>query len=278
MRISTFNNNNNYHNFKSDSSLVTFGAGGKPLKLKYIVENRSYILPERVLNEAKRILAERNSSNLPSLLEIHRKVYQPLLQCKTLEEAQALFEEFANVKKDINFVKNNHYKRDFEEKTKGEPFALKVLKEYWGELKPLKEISESLGMSNRASLDWPLEQINFPKFHNKYKNLLLASDKEGTKVLAKRITDHDKQDGSRREKITKALQARWLSNPDIRQAMSDFASTESPYYRKVLDKISAGKPLTEAEKRINKSFFNKFWAKNSHLKKTENIDKYDKLD
>ena len=277
MRISTFNNNNNYHNFKSNSSLVTFGSGGKPLKLKYIVENRSYILPERVLKEAKRVLAEESSEKLPSLLEIHKKIYQPLLQCKTLEEAQALFEEFANVKKDINFVKNNHYKRDFEERTKGEPFALKVLKEYWGELKPLKEISESLGMRNRASLDWPLEQINFPKFHNKYKNLLLASDKEGTKVLAKRITDHDKQDNSRREKITEALQARWLSNPDVRQAMSEFASTEDPCFRKVLDKISAGKPLTEAEKRINKGFFKRFWDKNKHLRTTESVDKYDKL-
>ena len=277
MRISIVNHNNNYHNSKLDSPLVNFGAGGNPLKLKYIVENRSYILPERVLNEAKRILAEESSEKLPSLLEIHKKIYQPLLQCKTLEEVQALFEEFANVKENVNFIRNNYYKRAFEEKTKKEPFALKMLKEYWGELKTIKEISESLGMRNRASLDWPLEQINFPKFHNQYRNLLLASDKEGTKVLAKRITDHDKQDGSRREKITKALQARWLSNPDVRQAMSEFASTEDPCFRKVLDKISAGKPLTEAEKRMNKGFFKRFWDKNRHLKKSENIDKYDKL-
>ena len=259
------------------TSLVSFGVSGRPLKLKYIVENRSYVIPERVLNEAKKILAEEKSGVLPSLLEIHKKLYKPLLECKTLEQAKELFKEFAEVKEEISFIKNNHYKRDFEERTKGESFALKMLKEYWGELKTLKEITESYGMRNRASLEWPLQQINFPRFHNQYKNILLASDTEGTKVLAKRITDHDKRDSSRREKITKALYARWLSNPNIRQAMSEFASSEGPRYRKILDKISAGIPLTEAEKRINKGFFNRFWAKNSHLKTTEKVDKYDKL-
>lgn len=250
-------------------STINFEAKGQPLNLKYIVENRSYILPDRVLMEAQKILAKHKSSSLPSLLEIHRRVYAPLLKCNTLAQAKEFFKEFENVKEEIKFSKNNHYKKEFEERTAGdESFALKMLKEYWGNLKTIKEICESYGMKNRASLDWPLEQINFPKFHNKYKNLLLASDSEGTKVLAQRIYDYDNQTDSRRTKITKALQARWLANPEIRQAMSEFASNQAPGYRKMLDKLNAGKPLSDAEKRMNKGFFKRFWEEYASLKKT----------
>ena len=39
---------------KNNFSGIVFGANGQPLKLKYIIENRSYALPERVLIEAKK--------------------------------------------------------------------------------------------------------------------------------------------------------------------------------------------------------------------------------
>lgn len=247
-------------------SYPAFCANGQPLKLKYIIENRSYVLPERVLNEAKRLLAH-NRNKVPSLLEIHKKIYKPLLKCKTLEEAKTLFPEFENVKNEINFVKNNHYKKIFEERFTQKDFALKMLQEYWGNLCSIKEICEASGLKNRASLEWPLEEINFPKFHNQYKNILLASDKNGTRILAKRVQDFDNINTSRKEKISQTLYARWLGTPEIRQAMSEFATNEGNGYRKMLDKINAGKELSEVEKRMNKGFFKRFWAKYSELKK-----------
>ena len=233
---------------KNNFSGIVFGANGQPLKLKYIIENRSYALPERVLIEAKKILTQKNKGKLPSLLEIHHKIYAPLLECKTLEEIKKLYPEFENVKEKIKFVKNNHYKKIFEERFEGEDFALKMLKEYWGKLKSIKEICEASGLKNRASLEWPLKEINFPKFHNQYKNILLASDKNGTRILAQRIYDFDNTDCSRKEKIRAALYTRWLTNP-------------------MLDKISTGKKLNEVEKRMDKGFFKRFWAQYSYLKK-----------
>ena len=268
MRILNFTDTHSDYNHRLDKSLSdpAFYANGQPLKLKYIVEKRSYVLPERVLNEAKRLLAH-NRNKVPSLLEIHKKIYKPLLKCKTLEESKTLFPEFENVKNEINFVKNNHYKKIFEERFTQKDFALKMLQEYWGKLRSIKEICEDSGLKNRASLEWPLEEINFPKFHNQYKNILLASDRNGTRILAKRVQDFDSTDTSRKEKISQALYARWIASTEIRQAMSEFATNEGNGYRKMLDKISAGKELSEVEKRMNKGFFKRFWAKYSELKK-----------
>ena len=268
MRILNFTDTHLAYNHRLDKSLSdpAFYANGQPLKLKYIVEKRSYVLPERILTEAKKLLAY-NTGKLPSLLEIHRKVYTPLLKCKSLGEAKELFPEFENVREEINFIKNNHYKKIFEERFAREDFALKMLQEYWGKLRSIKEICEDSGLKNRASLEWPLEEINFPKFHNQYKNILLASDRNGTRILAKRVQDFDSTDTSRKEKISQALYARWIASTEIRQAMSEFATNEGNGYRKMLDKISAGKELSEVEKRMNKGFFKRFWAKYSELKK-----------
>ncbi len=271
----------NYNNdlaLQKKASYTNFQAKGQPLKLQYIVENRDYALPKRVLEEAKKILSQNTSGVLPSLLQIHKEVYAPLLRCKTLDEAKALYPEFSEVKEEIIFIKNNHYKRDFEERTAGENFALKMLKDYWGRLKTLREISQEYGMRNRISLEWPLEQINFPKFHNKYKNILLASDREGTKVLAKRVQDSDLADNSRKEKISASLYERWENNFEVRQAMSDFASEQGPGYRKMLDKVYAKKPLSDVEERMNKGFFKRFWEKYPHLKSKKSGNSENKYD
>ena len=268
MRILNFTEmyTQNNSRIKNSSTNLVFCAKGQPLKLKYIVENRSYVLPERVLNEAQKLL-KYNNRKLPSLLEIHKKIYAPLLKCRTLDEVKELFPEFENVKNEIKFIKNNHYKKEFEERFSGVDFTLKMIKEYWGELKSIKEICEASGLKNRASLEWPLQEINFPKFHNQYKNILLASDINGTKILAQRVQNFDLSDSSRIEKISKALCARWLTIPEIRRAMSEFAASEGCGYRKMLDKISAGKELNEVEKRMDKGFFKRFWAQYSYLKK-----------
>lgn len=265
--------NLNYNDYQRKSNCLAFQANGTPLSLRYLVENRSNSIPKRVLDEAKRLLEIESIENLPSLLQIHKDLYAPLLKCKTLDDVKKIFPEFENVKEDISFIKNNHYKRLFEERTAGESFAVKMLQEYWANLKTLKEIAASYGMRNRASLDWPLKQISFPKFENQYKNILLASDNEGTKILAKRVTDYDAKNSSRREKIREANYAKWMASPEIRAAMSEFASKEGACYRKVLDKISSNRPLNPAEKRINKGFFKRFWQAYPHLKKQNPNDK-----
>ena len=95
------------------------------------------------MDEAKRLLEIESIENLPSLLQIHKDLYAPLLKCKTLDDVKKIFPEFENMKEDISFIKNNHDKRLFEERTAGESFAVKMLQEYWANLKTLKEIAAS---------------------------------------------------------------------------------------------------------------------------------------
>lgn len=288
-----------YTLFANKPSNPTFEAGGKPITLQYAVEKRARLIPERVLNEAKEILMN-PGAKVPSLMELHKSIYAPLLECKSLDEAKALYEEFSQMKEEVIFERNTRYAKEFKKKT-DKNFALKVLQEYWGNLKTKDEIAQSFGMPNRNSLGWPLEQIRFVGYHPNYKTLLKASDEEGNRVIAEKMTawntlhpdlmraknkhaaqgckteeyrkaqaqrmyKYDKEHPERREKISESSKASWAECPEIKQAMAEFALTCPVFIRRIVLKRCKGQKLTENEIRTSKSFFKKFWEAHPELK------------
>lgn len=288
-----------YNNFQTQNNNITFGHSGQPITLKYAVEKRGYLIPERVLNEAKKLLAK-SEQETKSLLEIHKEIYRPLLECKTLEEAQKLFPEFKEMKLSVVFERNTRYAKEFKEKT-DKNFALKMLQEFWANLKTKEEIAKELGMTNRTSLAWPLEQIRFVSYKPNYKTLLRASDVEGNRVIASKTTawnaahpdlmyahnkkaaqacktekyraeqrdrmfEYDKNNPERREKIAKSSQETWDKCPEIRKAMSEYAKTYPSYVKQIFNKQRQGRKLTDKENRVYKSFFKNFWLKHPEFK------------
>lgn len=279
---------------------TTFEAGGKPISLKYVVEKRAYLLPERILDAAKTILKSA-TRELPSLLELHKEIYAPLLNCKTLEEVKNLFPEFSAMQEEVIFERNTRYAKEFKERT-DKNFALKMIQEYWGNLKTKDEIAKEFGMLNRTSLDWPLQQINFVGFHPNYKTLLKSSDEEGNRIIASKTTawntlhpdlmhkknkhaaqgcktdeykkaqsarmyKYDKEHPERREKITATLKSAWERCPEVRTAMAEYALTCPLFIRRIVLKRYKGQQLTDYENKISKGFFKKFWETHPELKK-----------
>lgn len=295
--INTLISNKNHK--KSDNNTV-FGYGGKPVTLKYIVEKRSEFLPKRVLDEALRILAKDSNSKI-SLLEIHKNLYKPLLECKTIEEAKTLFKEFENIKPEVTFERNSRYAKEFKEKA-GDNFVLKVLQEYWAKLRNKDDIAQDFGMKNRSSLEWALKQVDFVGYKHNYKTLVKASDTEGNKLIAsktkawnamhpdlmyahnkkaaqgcktekykteqrQRILEYDKQHPERKEKIRTSTKETWEKCPEIKKAMSEFLASCPVYIKKTIAKKRSGQKLNEFEQKINNLFFKEFWEANPELKK-----------
>lgn len=286
---------------KSTKSYPAFTAGGKPLSLKYIVEKRSHLLPERVLVEAKKALATPSRENL-SLLEIHKSVYAPLMECETLLKAQKLFPEFSEMLETVKFKRNSIYAKLFKKRFEDENFALLMLKEIWAKLKTKEEIAQELGMPHRNSLEWSLKQIGFISYKPNYKTLLMASDAEGNRVIAQKTTAwnqahpdlmyarnkhaaqgcktkkyrkehaqrmlaYDIEHPERREKIGISSKMMWQLSPEVSKAMSDFAKAQSQEFRNVLSKKVKGIPLRAAEYRMIKGFYKRFWEQHPELAK-----------
>lgn len=160
-------------------------TGRKPIDLHYILKNRDYLLPERVLKKVEKIVAK-NPVQLPTLKAVHLKTYAPLLKCKTLDEAQKLFPEFADMKEaNISFTRytGNIYKL-LDSGHLENNFSLKMLQEFWAKLKSQDEIASELGLAGRTSLTWVLQKIGFVNYNTNYKQLLMASDANTRSIIA----------------------------------------------------------------------------------------------
>ena len=300
MRINCIQSYSLYNQNNFNKSL-SFEASGKPLTLKYVVEKRSNLLPTRVLESAKKCLLDL-SLKTKSLLALHKEIYAPLLECKTLNEVKRLYPEFEDITNEIKFKKpKSIYAKLFMERTENENFALKMLQEIWANLKNKDEIALELGMNSRSSLEWALGQINFVPLSSSYKKLLIASDVEGNKTIAdktrawnalhpdlmyahnkkaaqgcktdkyreaqsKRMKQYDKEHPERREKISKTLKEGWQKCPEVRKAMSEFSKKESSFLKGALCKKTANKKLTEEEKRALAGFYKRFWDSHPELK------------
>lgn len=164
-------------------------AGRKVIDLSYVLKNRSHLLPERVLEKVQEIVVSK-PQKMPTLKEVHEKIYAPLLECKTLEEAQKLFPEFTDIKEaNISFKRITGNIRKLQESGRLEDkFSLKMLQGLWANLKSQDEIAKEMGLGGRTSLTWVLQKIGFVNYNTNYKTLLMSSDPEKRAVIAAKTT------------------------------------------------------------------------------------------
>lgn len=282
----------NYNNYSSYNQ--TFGAKGKPLDLKYIYNHRSKLLPERVKTFVKALISEGNDKDI-SLLDVHKAIYKPLLSCKTLGEAKELYPEFKEV---LPMVQMRH---GAGKEIMSENFGLKMLQEYWGNLKPKDEIAQMFGLKNRSSLDFMLKKINFVGVDTNYKRLLVASDEVGNRTIAQktrdwnaanpekrrelnrhaaqgcktaeyraaqsiRIQEYDKAHPERRQKIAEHSTKMWELCPEVRTAMSDYDKAQETFFGVILGKRARKEKLTSDEHRMVSVFYQRFWNAHPELK------------
>lgn len=281
-------NPNYYNNYKSDN--LTFGAKGKPLSLKYIMEHHSQVIPKRVRTYVQELL-DQNENTEVSLLEIHKKLYKNILSCLTLADVRKEYPEFKAVLPSVPIRRNsvNSSGRTIEN------FGLKVLQEYWGNLKTKDEIAQMLGMRNRNSLEFSLKKINFIGFDTRYKTLLKASDEAGNRKIAEktkawnkanpekrrelnkiaaqgcktdeyrkaqsqRMYEYDAIHPERREKISKSLKGMWDLCPEVKLIMSQFSHEQQNFVLTALAKQAKKQQISEKEDYTLKIFYKKFWT------------------
>lgn len=178
MIVTSYNLNSYYNQYKINKP--SFEAK-KPLDLTYILKNREHLLPERIAKEIKKILFTQSNFELPTLKEVHLMTYEPLLHCKTLQEAKELFPEFNCIKEvtepfkkitgNIKILQDEGHLRD--------GFSLELLQEIWGKLANLDDVAEKFGLYDRHSMDWILKKIEFVKYDKNYKNLVISTTPEG---------------------------------------------------------------------------------------------------
>ena len=287
----------NYVSYNTSYNSPAFGAKGCPISLRYIVDKRSYYLPERVLRYARELIARGEDTGV-SLLDIHKKIYEPILECKTLAEVKRLFPEFDKVlpvvpcqKRSINLKSRQT-----------ENFGLKVLQDYWGNLMTKDEIAKMLGMPSRGTLDFSLNKINFAGYHHNYRTLLKASDTAGNKNIAdktkawnkanpelrqtlnkhaaqfckkeeyrqaqaQRMFEYDMLHPERRQKISQKSKEMWNRCPEVKTAMCQFSKKQGQYLSILLAKHAKKLPLSETEQIVLNSFFKKFWMAHPEMKK-----------
>ncbi len=277
-----------------------FHAGGKPLGLAYIFEKRSYLLPQRVKNRVYTVLKNGKGEHL-SLMQLHKDLYSPLLDCQTLEEAKNIFPEFETINDVVVKYQRRTINADSFTDDIRENFALKMLKEFWANLKTKDEIAKSFGMKNRTSLEWALKKIGFVTYSPNYKTLLMASDEAGNKLIAgktrannlenlekmyahnkkaaqacktpeyrqaqsERMKKYDIEHPERRQKISEFDKMTWELCPEIKRAMNAFAEEQPAFVRSVVMKKIKGGVLSDCEQRIDKGFYKRFWQAHPELK------------
>ena len=293
----------NFHSTSRQNVKQPSFEGIKTIDLNYVLKNRAYLLPERVRDKASEIV-KLNLSEMPSLKQVHKEVYAPLLVCKTLNDAKRLFPEFAGMKETaLVFQRNrgNIKKLNTDGHLHGN-LSLKLLQDVWVNLKTQDEIAEELGLKGRSALGWVLKKINFVSYSSNYRTLLMSSDPETRAVIASKTTawnachpdlmykknryaaqfcktpeyrkahsermiEYDKLHPERKEKIRNFNLDVWKKVPEIKSAMSEFAKLQNAFTKSVISKDISGEHLTSFEKRIKKSFYKKFWQANPDLKK-----------
>ena len=282
-----------------NKSQPNFSGHGKPISLKYIVEKRSELLPNMILEKAKEAL-KNSKNNAPTLMEIHLERYTPLKNCKTIEEVKKFYPEFANIKETVEFKRESVYTKSFKEKT-DENFVLNTLKAYWSDLKTMDEIAQDYGLVSRSSIKRALERANFVTYPINYKTLLKSSDFEGNKIIAAKTTAwntlhpdlmHAKnkhaaqgckkesyrkaksesmkqffvEHPERREQLSEVLKEVWRKCPEIKEAMRESLKREGPYIQNLIAKKIRKEELTNKEIKVINNFYKQFWATHSELK------------
>lgn len=180
------------YGFYSD---ITFTNRRTPMTLE---EKFERIKPEqfpseRIINNIQAAIED--PENKKSIYDIHMETYAPLLECKTLDEAKAMFPEFENVRdaKDLFLTYGTQKDKEkafrsapylaqrvFEKSVPGvsiEDLSLELLKKIYGKGYAVSAKSEFYGFTNTTTVK-TLEALNIKHLDVRYLKLINGDNPE----------------------------------------------------------------------------------------------------
>ena len=286
-------NYNNYNQNKTVSA-PNFKAASD-LTLHYMLKHRASYMPQSVLDKMKELCATQ-FHGLPTLEELHHKVYAKLMSAKTLEEAKALYPEFKEVK-DSAILKGNRSLavKAIEKQMPIEDFSLAYLKDLYS-LTTADDIVKKYGFTNRNILNWLNERLSIPKPKSNYHNLVnMTNEAKNNRIaeasrqaiinnpeaqkqrLAKAAETHrtpeyrekkrqEMIDFYRREpaaayRVHQISQMTWDRCPQIKAALAEFTYEQDGILKKALQDRTRGEKLDPAQKRMIAGYYKRFWEK-----------------
>lgn len=187
----------NFASLPSTAQYLAF-TGGYSLDLASTIKNldklaqkKSDVYPPQIREWAGIILEEGNKSK-ETLINIHKKFYESLKDCFSLEEAKQKFPEFKdvipaeNVKTQEGSFIDDFQKGKLEYFDTDEDLSLQLLKLYWGEGFSINDLRR---YSGGKSLSHTLNKLNIPTVDRTYGHILKLSDPEYNERLTREMTE-----------------------------------------------------------------------------------------
>ena len=172
-------------------------TGGYSLNLAETIQNldklaqkNSDIYPQNIREWAGMILEGGNKAK-QTLIDVHKRYYESLKDCKSLAEAKEKFNEFKNVlsDKDVSFSKNsfgyNVKEGLMDAFDKDEDLSLQLLKLYYGEGFSLNDLKAYAGDTD---LFHTMKKLQIPTVSRDYGHILKFSDPQYNDRLTKEMT------------------------------------------------------------------------------------------
>ncbi len=282
-------------NIQSVNQQAVNFSSASDISLKYILDKHSGYLPERMKKAMSEALKD-SAENIPAFYKLHEKVYKPLMEAQTLNEAKALYPEFSDVLELSDFA-SSRSKAVKAVKNKGIPlenFTLEFLKKIFTPTTQ-NDLVKEYGFTNRSLVSWLQQKLKIQKLPNVYLNLINMSNEEENCRIAdisrkamyarpkemmdeiqakiarhhrtqeyrekkrQEMIDFYKREHAHAQKLSKIGHLTWEKCPEIKLAMSEYTKNSSDYIKKILSKCQKHQKLSQNEKHYLKGYYKGFW-------------------
>lgn len=172
-------------------------TGGYSLDLASTIKNldklaqkKSNVYPPQIREWAGIILEEGNKTK-ETLIDIHKKFYENIKDCLSLDEVKKKFPEFKDVASSKNVeAQQGSFIDDFQKGKleyfdNDEDLSLQLLKLYWGEGFSINDLRQ---YSDGKNISYAMKKLNIPLTDPTYGKILKLSDPEYNARLTKEMT------------------------------------------------------------------------------------------
>lgn len=158
--------------------------------LDKLAQKKSNVYPPQIREWAGIILEEGNKTK-ETLIDIHKKFYENIKDCFSLDEVKKKFPEFKDVTSSKNVeAQQGSFIDDFQKGKleyfdNDEDLSLQLLKLYWGEGFSINDLRQ---YSDGKNISYAMKKLNIPLTDPTYGKILKLSDPEYNARLTKEMT------------------------------------------------------------------------------------------
>lgn len=244
--------------------------GGYSLSLEKTIENLDKLVSKypdiypKHIREWAQMTLENGNKTKDTLIDIHKKLYENIKSCFSLDELKARFPEFEGVKSadEVDFregsLLDDLHSGKLEFFNQDEDLSLQIIKLYWGEGFSLNDLKAYAGGKDLNNI---MNKLHIPKVNRHYGQVLKLSDPEYNERLTKQMAQKrretmdiraQQQDGEpvyirrgplspeHKQHISEGLLKFYRENPERVFAMSERQKKfyeDNPEQRKILHRV-----------------------------------------